>query len=724
MFKVGSKRAKDIQEKEASEQGPPPWKKTIDDALLLFKYAEITTENGKMKSLTMNANDLEGVIKNQLINLCYRLCNELDQDNINKYRSYRDEYKEDTFDLWRKGEMFTPVLYLAKASPFGSVAMLKIMIAKGADLKLQASTVGCRILSFFCTSIAKLSLKNYTYYMIRIEGEFLYVKKYLAPKTLGVYDSLVKINKGDKVEFQYWEIEIFKRNNLEKEYNTRILALKNNIPYISSVQYTLPIKKLENSTIYGAGIALFFSSALIIGVISASAFIVLTPLSQPLRVLKLHKNQARIEFNNIIINSAKRSGLTQGKKDEIIQKLNTDICRQKDCYIIEAQKFVGVQQLDNLPSLPEITPEELTEMNKGVLAHAVQQAQEAATIARDAAKEVMYGGTTTPAATAATAAAAAANAAAVTAFTLAKSADGEVQETINKVNESVQQAEQAAAVAVTEATQMNTPTGASTTGGVTLTSDQFVPILDNVLTNTEKVTLSAIQSLKGQGIEKEVDKFENDVKRKIAETRARLNGLPANAVVPAAGLGAPATGAPANSTVVPTNKVPIVKIPPIEPLSSPSDNLNLLKVLNESLINTIQQVITQMGAGNTDSVRRMLGYIQILLIKLQKLVVVFNGLDNRMGRIENHFKIPRRLTNTSQPDLEALRKQLEELMKLPPPVPAPAPVVAPNSTGFFRTILTRGGYSRKLSKTKRKLRRKTPAKTRKRVGHKKASRKK
>jgi hypothetical protein len=282
----------------------------------------------------------------------------------------------------------------------------------------------------------------------------------------------------------------------------------------------------------------------------------------------------------------------------------------------------------------------------------------------------------------------------------------------------------------------------------TSTTENFVPELNRVLNSTETVTLEATQALKRQGIEKEVVKFEKDVKRKIAETRARLNGLPANAValapglVPAPGgpapaparvLGAPlssrtlvvpgdplppAPGAPANSTVVPTTEVPIVNIPPIAPLSSPSDKLNLLKVLNESLINTIQQVIEQMGAGNTDSVRRMLGYIQILLIQLQKLVVVFNGLDNRMGRIENHFKIPRRLTNTSQPDLESLRKQLEELMKLPPPVPAPAP--APRR--WFRNPFARTQKAgrRKTRAGKRKTRgmprrrKKSSSKTRRR----------
>ena len=231
----------------------------------------------------------------------------------------------------------------------------------------------------------------------------------------------------------------------------------------------------------------------------------------------------------------------------------------------------------------------------------------------------------------------------------------------------------------------------------TSTTENFVPELNRVLNSTETVTLEATQALKQQGIDTEVDKFEKDVKRKIAETRARLNGLPANAVSPARVLGAPLSRrnlvvpgaplplplppAPANSTVVPTTEPPRVNVPPIGSPVSPSNKLSLLRILNESLINTIQQVIEQMAAGNTEFIRRALGYIQILLIQLQKLVVVFNGLDNRMGRIENHFKIPRRLTNTSQPDLEALRKQLEELMKLPPPAPAPAP--APARTGWL-----------------------------------------
>ena len=152
---------------------------------------------------------------------------------------------------------------------------------------------------------------------------------------------------------------------------------------------------------------------------------------------------------------------------------------------------------------------------------------------------------------------------------------------------------------------------------------------------------------------------------------------------------------------------------------SSSDKLNLLRILNESLINTIKQVIEQMGTANTDFIRRALGYIQILLIQLQNLALVFNRLDKRMGNIEERLGMGRNTsTNTSQPDLEALRKQLEEVMRLAPT--PPAPVVAPNRKGFFGRLFKRGGYSRKLSKTKRK----TPAKTRKRAGHKKASRKK
>ena len=282
----------------------------------------------------------------------------------------------------------------------------------------------------------------------------------------------------------------------------------------------------------------------------------------------------------------------------------------------------------------------------------------------------------------------------------------------------------------------------------TSTTENFVPELNRVLNSTEKVTLEATQALMNKGIDTEVVKFKGYVKGKIAETRARLNGLPANAVSPARGApapGAPAPGAPApapappapappapapgapapapapaNSTVVPTTEPPRVNVPPIGSPVSPSDKLSLLRILNESLINTIQQVIEQMGTGNTEFIRRALGYIQILLIQLQNLVVIFNRLDKRLGNIEKRLGMGRNTsTNTSQPDLESLRKQLEEVMRL-----APTPPTAPARKGWFRFFGKKGGYSRKLSKTKRKLRRKAPATARKRAGHKKASRKK
>ena len=230
----------------------------------------------------------------------------------------------------------------------------------------------------------------------------------------------------------------------------------------------------------------------------------------------------------------------------------------------------------------------------------------------------------------------------------------------------------------------------------TSTTENFVPELNRVLNDTQTITLQATNALKKLGIDTEVMKFEEYVKDKIAETRARLNKVKN------------VTGTPALVTLG-TN------------FSSQNYKLNLLKVLNESLINTIQQVITQMGTANTDFIRRALGYIQLLLIQLQNLVVIFNRLDKRMGKIEKRLGMGRNTsTNTSQPDLKALRTQLEEVMRLAPTAPAPAS--APASTGWFRNPFarTKGGYSRKLSKTKRK----TPAKTRKVSGHKKASRKK
>jgi hypothetical protein len=149
---------------------------------------------------------------------------------------------------------------------------------------------------------------------------------------------------------------------------------------------------------------------------------------------------------------------------------------------------------------------------------------------------------------------------------------------------------------------------------------------------------------------------------------------------------------------------------------SSSDKLNLLKVLNESLINTIQQVITQMGTGNTEFIRRALGYIQILLIQLQNLVVVFNRLDQRLSKIEGHLGIGYNIPTTSQPDLEALRKQLEELMRLAPTAPPPA-AVAPVRTGLFRnpfSITTGGRRKMRAGKRKSIRRKKSSSKTRRR----------
>ena len=234
----------------------------------------------------------------------------------------------------------------------------------------------------------------------------------------------------------------------------------------------------------------------------------------------------------------------------------------------------------------------------------------------------------------------------------------------------------------------------------TSTTENFVPQLNRVLNSTKTLTLEATKALMNKGIDAEVQKFQADVTQKIADTRARLNNLPGTP--PAPGQGGPYRGPP-----------------PRRDFSSPKYQLELLKVLNENLIHTIQQVITQMGTTNTDFIRRALGYIQTLLIQLQILIGVFNRLDKRMGKIEKLLKIPRNIPVNSQPDLQALRTQLEEVMRLAPTAPAPAPAPAPARTGWFGFFGRKGGYSRKLSKTKRK----TPAKTRKRAGHKKASRK-
>lgn len=231
----------------------------------------------------------------------------------------------------------------------------------------------------------------------------------------------------------------------------------------------------------------------------------------------------------------------------------------------------------------------------------------------------------------------------------------------------------------------------------TSTTENFVPELNSVLNRTETLTLEATNALMNKGIDVEVKIFQADVTKKIEETRARLNNLPGTP--PAPGQGGPYRGTPQRRH-----------------FSSPAYNLELLRILNESLINTIKQVIEQMGTANTDFIRRALGYIQLLLIQLQNLVVIFNRLDKRMGNIEKRLGMGRNRPVNSQPDLQALRTQLEQVMRLAPTAPAPAPA----RRGWFGFFGRKGGYSRKLSKTKRK----TPAKTRKLSGHKKASRKK
>jgi hypothetical protein len=140
----------------------------------------------------------------------------------------------------------------------------------------------------------------------------------------------------------------------------------------------------------------------------------------------------------------------------------------------------------------------------------------------------------------------------------------------------------------------------------------------------------------------------------------------------------------------------------MNPSSSPVDNLNLLKILNGSLINTIQQIITQHGRGDAEFVSRSLAYIQILLIQLQNLVFVFNRLGNRLGKIEKNLKIYRNNTLvTSQQDLEALRKQLDELMHLP-------------SANVARNRANTGGGGKRKTRGMPRRRKNSSAKTRRR----------
>jgi len=574
----------------------------------------------------------------------------INAENVNKYEEYDASYKADKYGLWRKGESFTPVLYLAKASPVCAKAMLLILLEKTADLTLLAKTKGCFI-SRKCTSVGKLARKFYFY--IYNNGK----SKSLVPKTIEMYKSLKELSMG--------KFKGLNGTSTFRNYQNKVLgtsAFNERLTGVSAIMKPWT----ANAILGGGALAGTVISLVLFPPVTATAYVI-ARTAATFSISVAFAIGVITSFNMSNKLSLRDKGLL------LIKEVNDKISEKQE----EALATGAIEQM-NLA-----VPQEKQAEEEEKHAHLVQEAQEAQE-AQESQGE-----------TAATA----------TEFKAA------VQPLRNRpVNQGLQR-------------QHNIQINQSVTG-------QFVPVLEDVLTNTEQVTLGATQALKGKGIDAEVEDFEEDVKRKIAETRARLNQVknvpgtaPGQGAPPGPGQGAP----PANSNqMLPNiirarNQVPSSATTTVPLGYSSSDNLNLLRILNESLINTIKQVIEQMGTANTDFIRRALGYIQILLIQLQNLTIVFNRLDKRMGNIEKRLKMGRNTSmNTSQPDLAALRTQLEEVMRLAPS--PPVPVVAPAPKGWFRNPFarTKGGYSRKLSKTKRK----TPAKTRKRPGHKKASRKK
>jgi len=72
-----------------------------------------------------------------------------------------------------------------------------------------------------------------------------------------------------------------------------------------------------------------------------------------------------------------------------------------------------------------------------------------------------------------------------------------------------------------------------------------------------------------------------------------------------------------------------------------------------------------MKSGNNDLMRRLLGYIQILLLQLQHIVTLFNSFDDRMGKLEDRAGLNNRSEPINPIDLEKLRVKLELLRGIP-----------------------------------------------------------
>ena len=236
---------------------------------------------------------------------------------------------------------------------------------------------------------------------------------------------------------------------------------------------------------------------------------------------------------------------------------------------------------------------------------------------------------------------------------------------------------------------------------------EVVKTLGDVLTATENITVGAAKKLALPA--NDLNKFEADVKANIQKTRIELNKVQIDQQPPAT---PPPVSPPPKSTSISTqtNSLPPLPLPPRKILRSPRDKLQLLRILYESLINTINDLLKHIKSGNNDLIRRILGYIQILLLQLQHIVMVFNSFDERMGKLEDSA----RLNNRSEPinpiDLEKLRGKLELLRGIPNSSPIKSGWGLKNLKGrFFKGFGAIGGNMKSTRK-------RTPRRTTKRRG--------
>ena len=255
---------------------------------------------------------------------------------------------------------------------------------------------------------------------------------------------------------------------------------------------------------------------------------------------------------------------------------------------------------------------------------------------------------------------------------------------------------------------------------------EVVKTLGDVLTATENITVGAAKKLALPA--NDLNKFEADVKANIQKTRIELNKVqidqqppatPSQALTPSPvtppvspPVTPPPVSPPPKSTSISTqtNSLPPLPLPPRKILRSPRDKLQLLRILYESLINTINDLLKHIKSGNNDLIRRILGYIQILLLQLQHIVMIFNSFDERIGKLEDSA----RLNNRSEPinpiDLEKLRGKLELLRGIPNSSPIKSGWGLKNLKGrFFKGFGAIGGNMKRTRK-------RTPRRTTKRRG--------